>query len=225
MNKYRLIVPPPDSLGINVASTMLTKNFFDSQQLENLPKSYKSLNIQYMNQTHGSSIKTISSLVDNPKVDGLFTRKKGLILAVKTADCVPLILSSGKGDKVAAIHVGWRGLEAGIVENALNLFGDDIEIKAWLAPSISRNFYEVGKDVYDSITKRYGESKSNFNKINHKNNWYFNLSGEVYRILKKSGVDVFGSKDCTFNDKNIFYSHRRNKTLNRMATLVWINDE
>ena len=128
MNKYGLITPPSDSLGINVISTMLGKPYFESQKLENFPETYKKLDIQYMNQTHGHSIQRVTSLIDHPTVDGLFTSKKGLILAVKTADCVPLILSSSKGNEVAAIHVGWRGLEAGIVENALSLFSIDIGI-------------------------------------------------------------------------------------------------
>jgi|TARA_B110000438_G_scaffold301258_1_gene355693 YfiH family protein len=225
MNKYALINPPSDSLGINVISTMLSKPFFESQKLENFPETYKSLDIQYMNQTHGHSIKTVTSLIDHPTVDGLFTSKKGIILAVKTADCVPLILSSSKGNEVAAIHVGWRGLEAGIVENALSLFSIDIGIKAWLAPSISSNFYEVGKDVYDSVTKRCEESKANFTKIKHNNNWYFNLAGEVHRILEEFGADVYESNHCTFDEENMFYSYRKNKSLNRMVTLVWRKNE
>ena len=77
--------------------------------------------------------------------DALFTRRRGLALAVVTADCVPVLLAAG--DQLAAVHAGWRGLANRILAPALERFEDPGAITGWIGPSIGPCCYEVSEEV------------------------------------------------------------------------------
>lgn len=90
------------------------------------------------------------------QADGLFTASAALALAVVTADCVPVLLSAGGA--VAALHAGWRGLAAGILERGVAALRerDSGELRAWIGPAIGPCCYEVGWDVAQQIARRAG---------------------------------------------------------------------
>lgn len=105
----------------------------------------------FMNQIHGTTILEIDSASDANEIrecDGLITSQTGLGLAVLVADCAPVLLSTSQ--KVAAIHVGWRGLFGGIVEKVLDLLLANDEASALnvkIGPTICGKCYEVGEDL------------------------------------------------------------------------------
>lgn len=75
--------------------------------------------VQLMNQVHGTGIVEVTSYGEEPEADALVTRKKGLRIAVKTADCIPLVMADETAGVFAAVHAGWRGLTADIIPKTM----------------------------------------------------------------------------------------------------------
>ena len=222
-----------DALGNKIGCVTLTKHFFKKNGIadnrsKDLPFSlseYKSLPVQYMNQVHGTSVQIIDEYFDEPieNTDALFTRSNKVALAIMSADCLPIAIANSEGTEIALIHAGWRGLSSGIIDNTLKMFDSDkSKLKAWLAPCISQKEYEVGNDVYEAFTNDEKSVKS-FKKLNSKK-WLFDLKAQATRILEKFEVSVSESNYCTYNDEELFYSYRRNKTDKRVLTLLWRKD-
>ena len=83
-----------------------------------------------------------------PRADASFSRRPGVICAVLTADCLPLLLTDRSGRNVAAVHAGWRGLAGGIIEATLSALAvPGNELLVWLGPAIGATAYEVGTEV------------------------------------------------------------------------------
>ena len=225
------IVSSKGVLGQKIGCITLTKNFFEKIKTADinekaLPFSFtefQGLPIQYMNQVHGTSVGVIKEFSDEPipNTDALFTKSNKVSLAIMSADCLPIALANAEGTEIALLHAGWRGLSAGIIQESLKKFNlENNDLKAWLAPCISQNKYEVGKDVYKTFMDLDEESKKNFKEINSEK-WMFDLKAEAARVLKKFKVQVSQSNYCTYTDDDLFYSYRRNKTDERVLTLLW----
>jgi polyphenol oxidase len=84
--------------------------------------------------------------------DAMVSAVPGLALAVVTADCVPVLLAAE--ERVAAIHAGWRGLVAGVIEATLRQFDAPQRVTAWIGPAIGPCCYEVGVEVADPVVAR-----------------------------------------------------------------------
>ena len=225
------IVSSKGCLGQKIGCITLTKNFFEKIKTADindkaLPFSFtefQDLPIQYMNQVHGTSVGVIKEFSDEPipNTDALFTKSNKVSLAIMSADCLPIALANAEGTEIALLHAGWRGLSAGIIQESLKKFNlENNDLKAWLAPCISQNKYEVGKDVYKTFMDLDQESKKNFKEVNSEK-WMFDLKAEAARVLKKFKVQVSQSNYCTYTDDDLFYSYRRNKTDERVLTLLW----
>ena len=230
INKF--LIKPDQSLGKGITSFMLTKNYFDKHSIEfndnssveDFVISTLGLPIVWMDQVHGAEIQIIGENTANliEACDGLYTKKENIALAIKTADCLPLILCSREGKELAALHVGWRGLHGGIVENAIMNFKCATEnLVAWLAPCISSINYEVGEEVYSLFKDFDSESVSSFKLSNNKDKWIFSLKQECARRLQKFDIQVITNTFCTFKDEQLFYSYRKNSSSKRMVTLAW----
>ena len=220
-----------DALGSNIGCITLTKQFFDSNRMVDnsrklLPLSFSTFNnlpVQYMDQIHGISVETVKQHCEEPirRTDALFSRSNQFSLGIMSADCLPIALANSKGTKIALLHVGWRGLSNGIITKSLEMFDLKTDrLKAWLAPCISQNNYEVGSDVFKAFVSTDPKSEKNFQRFNSRK-WKFDIKAEASRILRNSGVSVSQSKYCTYNDQDLFYSYRRNKTEKRVLTLLW----
>ena len=228
----KLLIKPDRNLGKGITSFMLTKEYFDkhsnefndNSSAEEFVISTLGVPIVWMDQVHGTKIELIHENSVNiiEACDGLYTEKENIALAIKTADCLPLILCSKEGKELTALHVGWRGLHGGIVENAiLNFKCATQNLVAWLAPCISSTNYEVGRDVYSLFKDSDSESISSFKISNNKDKWNFSLKQECTRRLQKFDVQVITNTFCTFEDEQLFYSYRKNSSSKRMVTLVW----
>ncbi len=102
-----------------------------------------------------------------PKGDALFTRERGVVLAVQTADCIPILLADTKRKAVAAIHAGWRGTLQRIAEKTLGRmqmeFGTQPkDVVAALGPGIGRCCYEVGHDVAGQFAAKFANAREWF---------------------------------------------------------------
>ena len=228
----KLLIKPDQDLGKGITSFMLTKKYFDkhliefndNSAIEEFVISTLGVPIVWMDQVHGTKVQLIreNSVHLIEACDGLYTEKENIALAIKTADCLPLILCSKEGKELTALHVGWRGLHGGIVENAIMNFKCATEnLVAWLAPCISSPNYEVGKDVYSLFKDSDSESASSFKLSNNNDKWIFSLKQECARRLQKFDIRVITNTFCTFKDEQLFYSYRRNSSSKRMITLAW----
>ncbi|HYY43737.1 MAG TPA: polyphenol oxidase family protein [Actinomycetota bacterium] len=141
------------------------------------------------------------------RADALVCRDRGLSLMVLTADCVPVLLQGNGG--VAAVHAGWRGLAAGVIEAAAGRLGP--VRSAWVGPSIRSCCYEVGDDVVTAFARRELPLAGRRRVDPHK------AAVEICRRLGAARIAVV--EECTACDSR-FYSHRRDGVTGRQAGLI-----
>jgi YfiH family protein len=111
-------------------------------------------------QIHSDLIHCVSPPKSAPAGDGLLTDTPGLLLAIRTADCMPVILVDTKMRAVGVVHAGWRGTLRRIAEKAVGemrrCFGSQPrDIRAVLGPSIRGCCYEVGEEVRDQFQSQF----------------------------------------------------------------------
>lgn len=177
----------------------------------------------WLNQVHGNRVVEADTLDAPVDADAAVARNPGTVCAVMVADCLPVLLCDRKGSVVGAAHAGWRGLAAGVIENAVQAMRvDPGEVVAWLGPAIGPDAFEVGDDVREAFLSVDPEAASAF--VPHRpGKWLADLFQLARQRLQRLGVGVVhGGGLCTVSDPARFYSHRRDKVTGRMAALVWI---
>ena len=177
----------------------------------------------WLNQVHGTELIDGSLAAHNLDADGSYSCERGVICAVMTADCLPVLIADKKGEYVAAVHAGWRGLRDGIIEKAVqqsNLPPERLQV--WLGPAIGATAFEVGDEVYEGFVKRYPEASKAF-KANLPGKWLADIYQLARTALKHVGVNhCYGGEFCTFSDVDRFYSYRREGITGRMVSLIWL---
>ena len=157
---------------------------------------------------------------DLQQADASYTDQPGIVCAVLTADCLPLLVSSSDGTQVAAIHAGWRGLLAGVISNTLAAMQEQ-DFLVWLGPAIGPNSFEVGAEVRDAFLHKSMEFNPAF-KAQNNGKWLADIYQLARVELAAIGITkVYGGTHCTFTDQERFYSYRRDAQTGRMATLIW----
>ncbi len=167
-------------------------------------------------QVHGREVITLAgdeapAIVRSRAADAIVTKAKGLTLAVRVADCVPILLTDEDG-RVGVVHAGWRGTAAGIVTAALDaMFGLGAKpenVRAAIGPCICGRCYEVGDEVAQkfaqvapaALVKEPGKKSR------------LDLAAANHLQLLESGVspdNVWRSGRCTMHEAADFYSYRR----------------
>lgn len=189
---------------------------------EYLPKNTA---IQWLDQVHGNNIEVIQSCSDILIADASITQQKNIALAVMTADCLPIIISTLDGSEVAAIHGGWKPLSKKIIEYTISKMETPVkDLHIWLGPCIGPEKFEVGEDVYqefvtidNSFNKAFVAVKSSKNE----NKYMANLHLIAQIQLEKLGARyIYSLPHCTFSQPNDYYSYRRNKQTGRMTTII-----
>ena len=177
----------------------------------------------WLQQVHSNQIVNADSDEVGAEADGSWSSSAGKVCVVMTADCLPVLICNQQGSKVAAAHAGWRGLHAGVITNAIRtLDSDPSELVVWLGPAIGPRSFEVGTEVFRAFTDSRLENTSAFRQTDERH-WLCDLY-ELARIeLISLGVtSIFGGNECTFTDKERFYSYRRDGNTGRMASLIWL---
>lgn len=177
----------------------------------------------WLQQTHSTTL--IRSDDGSQNADASFTQQPGIVCVVLTADCLPILLCNQAGTLVAAIHAGWRGLAAGIIENTLeHLPAKPDSLMAWLGPAIGPQKFEVGDDAKEILLASLPEGSSAFQPREEKGKWLCNIYHLARLRLRKKGVEeIYGGEYCTYTQHELFYSYRRDKTTGRMASLIWMS--
>lgn len=179
----------------------------------------------WLRQVHGTHVVRADGDVE-AEADGQWTSTPGQVLAILTADCLPVVMTDSAARRVAVAHAGWRGLASGVIENTVRVLRQpEMDLHAWLGPCIGPEVYEVGLDVYEKFVQADPGSERHFQQGRRNNRWLADLPGLARRRLEKSGVrSVAGGEWCTYSDPERFYSYRRDGMTGRMATLAWITD-
>ncbi len=110
----------------------------------------------WLQQVHGTHVADLDAVVKRSgslgPADGAFTRERGRVCAILTADCLPIMFAADSGDLVGAAHAGWRGLAAGVIEATVRAMGVAPErLLAWLGPAIGPRHFEVGEEVREAL--------------------------------------------------------------------------
>lgn len=158
-----------------------------------------------------------------PRADAAVAFAPGRVLAIMTADCLPVVVAARDGSRIGAAHAGWRGLAAGVIENTLAaLGGAGRDYVAWLGPAIGAAAFEVGDEVRAAFVDADAGAASAFT-ANARGRWQADLYALARRRLGRLGVsDVAGGGACTYTDAERWYSFRRDRDGGRMATLAWL---
>ena len=189
----------------------------------------------WLQQVHGTQlyhatgpIKQPISWQSAPRADASWTRSNHTVLAILTADCLPIVIADQKGQIVGIAHAGWRGLADGIVEKLLvqlqKQLPEDAQWQAWIGPAISQTYFEVGAEVYttfmqlDPTLNKYFKFKINTNK------YKADLAKIAQYLLLKINplMQVYLSQACTFFEEENYYSYRRQNNTGRIATVAWL---
>ncbi len=144
------------------------------------------------------------------------------MLAVRAADCLPVMLCARDGAAIGIAHAGWRGLAAGVLENTLAAMAcAPSTIVAWFGPAIGAAAFEVGADVRDAFIAQDPGAGVAF-AAGRPGKWFADLAQLARRRLEHAGVgSIFGGGMCTVSDSARFHSFRRDRTAGRMAAFVW----
>jgi hypothetical protein len=173
-------------------------------------------------QVHGSDILVIDE--PNPDLshflsvecDAVVTNQPGIMLGILTADCYPVLLCDSQRQVAAAVHVGWRGAAAGILEKTVRamqeIFGCPPQaLSAAIGPGIGAHRYEVDRPVRDAFRQGTGHWEE-IARETALGKWELDLRQSCLRQLQEAGLEpgrIEAAQECTCCHKELFFSYRR----------------
>lgn len=150
-----------------------------------------------------------------------------VVCAVSIADCLPVLLCDAAGRAVGAAHAGWRGLAAGVLQNAVQALrqrlGDrQARVLAYLGPAIGPQRFEVGDDVLQAMRASLPQADRAFTPLPAEGKYLADLFALARQALAQVGVeDTYGGALCTASDPARFYSFRRDRVTGRHVAVIW----
>ena len=186
----------------------------------------------WLNQVHGINVLNLDEIVAAntdclPDADASYTLRKNVVCVTMTADCLPILLCDQAGTAVASIHAGWRSLCDGVIETTVKQMPvESNQLMAWLGPAIGPNAFEVGTEVRAQFIAKDAQAELAFKK-HGENQGQDKWLADIYKIatqrLNNLGItQIYGGGECTYTDKEKFFSFRRDGQTGRMATLIWL---
>jgi YfiH family protein len=188
-----------------------------------------------VNQVHGSDI----LIIDQPnydlshfltiECDAILTNQPGIMIGVLVADCFPVLLFDPEKRAAAAVHVGWRGAAAGILNKAVDALGTAFgsrpeNLLAAVGPGIGAHNYIVDRPVRDAFRLGAGNWQEITEEIDL-GQWRLDLKKSCLLQLEQSGLparQISAAKECTCCHREMFFSYRRDhgKTGRQMGFLL-----
>jgi purine-nucleoside/S-methyl-5'-thioadenosine phosphorylase / adenosine deaminase len=182
-------------------------------------------NVAIQKQIHSDIVRYVSKGGIVGESDAMITDKKNLGLAVGIADCTPIFIYDPENKFIAAVHSGWRGTEKRILEKTILILKNEFNSKpqklvACIGPSISQRNYEVGKEVADLFDDKY--------KIKKDGKYLLDVASANYDMLVNLGLkgsNIEKSNLCTYEEKNLLHSFRRDgKKSGRSMGIIVMRD-
>lgn len=166
-----------------------------------------------LTQVHGATVHRPAPLGEEPdgtpEADALVSDREGDLLAVETADCVPVLVATADGAEVAAIHAGWRGLLAGVISETLGEMLERPKIAA-IGPCLSAERFEVSPDVARQFEAAGWRGQVLDDGVTRPRIDLRSVAREQLRAAGVTAIDV--AAECTWEDEALFFSHRRDVT-------------
>ncbi|MFK7898907.1 MAG: polyphenol oxidase family protein [Myxococcota bacterium] len=177
-------------------------------------------NAQFMTQVHGIAVHSIlpssgdGAAAELVQADAVYTRERGCFVGVVTADCVPILVSDLAGEQVVAIHAGWRGLAAGVIEAGVAaLSGPVEELAAAVGPSARGCCYEVDAPVRNGLERRYATHLGEVFQPGRAGHYQLDLPLLATHVLEGLGIPSpqigVENRLCTVCNPDRFESYRR----------------
>jgi YfiH family protein len=173
-------------------------------------------------QVHGDAIRTVSVPGDvgdsDINADAIMSDLKGVLAAVKTADCVPVLIADPKMGAYAAVHAGWRGTVQSIVRKAIEkmreAYGTDpIDLIAAIGPAAGKCNYEIGEDVISAFAGNF-EGSGKYFEPTREGHALVDLHQANRDQLIRAGVlneNIYIAPFCTMERPDLFFSYRLEK--------------
>ncbi|MYN13769.1 peptidoglycan editing factor PgeF [Pusillimonas sp. TS35] len=189
----------------------------------------------WLRQVHGAQVCDADTFgagypAQPPEADAAVTTRPGRVLAIMTADCLPVVIADTGGNALGVAHAGWRGLAEGVIEQvmaALRARAPHAQgWRAWIGPAISQARFEVGAEVYRAFVDGDAQAAMYFaaRPLGGEAKWLADLPGLARMRLYRAGVrDIELSGICAAVTSEHYYSYRRDATTGRMATVAWLS--
>ncbi len=182
----------------------------------------------WLRQVHGTTVLRFDAApvagASEPVADAAVTSVPGVVLAILTADCLPVVFAAADGSEIGAAHAGWRGLADGMLEDTVSAMNTPAaQLRAWLGPAAGPQDYEIGEEVYHAFVGHDPGAEEAF-VATRERHWRVDLFALARQRLQAAGLDplnIHGGTVSTMADPDL-YSHRRDRRTGRMATLVWM---
>ncbi len=205
---------PFHTLNVSVSVGDSLENVLENRRRIAEDMGFTFANLIRVKQVHSADVVTVTpgQSLDLIEADALVTNHRGLLLAISTADCVPILMVDPQASVIAAVHAGWGGALKGVIKNTVRsmaaLGAKADHIQAAIGPCIHQESYEVGHDFKDRFLEVDPTCRSFFKE--QKDTLYFDLPGFVAHKLQQEHIgQIVPSTHNTYVEKELFFSHRR----------------
>lgn len=218
--------PPFDSLNLGLTTGDTVADVLDNRRALATALGTGLDSLRWVAQVHGHHVVAAAGACRGgeheehaPAADGLWTERVGEWVGVRTADCLPVLLATRDGRRVAAVHAGWRGLAGGVLTAAVTTFTRDglraETLLAAIGPGVGVECYEVSADV----AERFPPAASHQSADGH---WHLDLALAARLELQALGVgEIDTAGRCTVCGVEDWFSHRRDGArTGRQAALI-----
>ncbi len=176
----------------------------------------------WLRQVHGTAVVDADTASGDVEADAAVCQRSGQVLAVLSADCLPVTFCHPSRPTLGIAHAGWRGLAGGVLEATVRAMDcPPAELLAWLGPAIGPTAFEVGDEVRAAFLAHDSGCGEAF--LAHRSgHWFADLYALARRRLAAVGVHrTTGGGECTYRAPARYFSYRRDRARARMATLLW----
>ncbi len=188
----------------------------------------------WLEQVHGTIVADADAAGCRVQADACIARHRGSVCVVMTADCLPVLLCDEAGSVVGAVHAGWKGLAAGVIEatvHAMNVAPQ--KLMAWFGPAIGPEAFEVGEDVRAAFMAHDANAAEAFKSTPSPLMGEGGGEGKKYHAdiyllarqrLNALGITrIYGDGYCTYHQREKFFSYRRDGVTGRMGAFIWLS--
>jgi polyphenol oxidase len=177
----------------------------------------------WLEQVHGISVTNADSASCLPQADACIATRRSAVCVVMTADCLPVLLCDQQGTVVGAVHAGWKGLAAGVIEATVQAMKVPTQnLMAWLGSAISQQAFEVGAEVREIFIEENSQAEQAF-VAGQNGKWLADLYALARLRLNALGItQIYGGDYCTYKEAERFFSYRRDGVTGRMGTFIWL---
>ena len=204
---------PYESLNCGISRSDQVKNVEGNLAIVAQSLALPAASILTARQSHSTAVAKVNSFSAVPDCDALVTCERGVAIGILTADCLPILMADEQAGVVAAVHGGWRGTIAGVIENtghAMCDLGATLDcIDAVIGPAIGAENYEVGEDFRTKFIA-VDPASGPFFKIAEQGRLSFDLPSYALMRMRRFGIRSAGwTGHCTFSEPTRFFSCRR----------------